>query len=74
MIQYREKYTHSLQVTTKAVLPYIMDLESRNGTKLNGEAIEAARYYELKETDLIQFGECPVDYVVMRGQEIAKQN
>lgn len=28
--------------------PYIMDLESTNGTLLNGEPIEPARYIELK--------------------------
>jgi hypothetical protein len=30
-----------------------MDLESTNGTKLNGENIDPARYYELMEKDII---------------------
>jgi smad nuclear-interacting protein 1 len=29
------------------VKPYLLDLESTNGTKLNGEKIDGARYYEL---------------------------
>lgn len=30
------------------VKPYLMDLESTNGTFLNGEKLEPLRYYELK--------------------------
>ena len=29
--------------------PYIIDLESTNGTYVNNNRIDAARYYELKE-------------------------
>merc|ERR1719149_543663 len=38
------------------VRPYIMDLESTNGTFLNGTKIEAARYYEMREKDKLKFG------------------
>lgn len=31
--------------------PFIIDLESTNGTLVNDEAIPAARYYELKAGD-----------------------
>ena len=43
-----------------------MDLESTNGTFLNGERIEAARYYELKHGDVVKFGGSTRDYVVMK--------
>ena len=29
--------------------PYVIDLESTNGTYVNNQRIESARYYELKE-------------------------
>ena len=29
--------------------PYVIDLESTNGTYVNNQRIEPARYYELKE-------------------------
>ena len=43
-----------------------MDLESTNGTLLNKEKIEAARYYELKPQDVLNFGLSKRDYVVMK--------
>jgi smad nuclear-interacting protein 1 len=43
-----------------------MDLESTNGTLLNGEKIEPARYYELIKDDVINFGFSKRDYVIMK--------
>ena len=43
-----------------------MDLESTNKTYLNGDAIEPARYYELREKDVIKFGESLREYVIMK--------
>merc|ERR1719220_2855222 len=37
---------HHRQTANMEVKPYILDLESVNGTFLNGKRIEAARYYE----------------------------
>ena len=48
------------------VNPYIMDLESTNGTFLNGEKIDSARYYELKHGDVIKFAGSTRDYVIMK--------
>lgn len=47
------------------VKPYLIDLESANGTKLNGKRVEASRYVELRDGDLIGFGESEREYVVM---------
>ena len=43
-----------------------MDLESTNGTFLNSEKIEAARYYELKHGDVLKFAGSSRDYVIMK--------
>lgn len=45
--------------------PYIMDLESTNGTFLNGVKIDAARYYQLKKGDVIKFGASTREYVLL---------
>lgn len=45
--------------------PYIIDLDSANGTSLNREKIEPRRYYQLLEKDVINFGYSTKDYVVM---------
>lgn len=43
-----------------------MDLESTNGTILNGKKIEAARYYQLLSKDIIKFGCSDREYVFMK--------
>ena len=48
------------------VIPYLMDLESTNGTYLNGDKIEGAKYYELKHQDVIKFANSSRDFVVMK--------
>lgn len=48
------------------VKPYLLDLESTNKSFLNGTAIEPARYYELREQDVLRFGESQREYVVMK--------
>ncbi|THH30721.1 hypothetical protein EUX98_g3456 [Antrodiella citrinella] len=48
-----------------AVKPYIIDLESTNGTHVNGEAIPTSRYYELQLSDVIKFGESAREYVLL---------
>jgi smad nuclear-interacting protein 1 len=43
-----------------------MDLESTNKTLLNGDPIEPARYHELREKDILKFGESAREYVLMK--------
>jgi len=47
------------------VLPYIIDLGSANGTYLNNQKIEAQRYVELKEKDVLKFGYSSREYVLL---------
>jgi smad nuclear-interacting protein 1 len=48
-----------------ACQPYIIDLESTNGTFLNGVRIDAARYYQLKRGDVLTFGASTREYVLL---------
>nr|CAD2130706.1 unnamed protein product [Meloidogyne enterolobii] len=50
--------------------PYIIDLGSGNGTFLNGERIEAQRYYQLKEKDVLKFGFSSREYVMLHEQSL----
>lgn len=60
-IQFRRKYVDEGPI----VLPYVIDLESTNGTFLNGERMEPARYYELRNKDSLKFGQSTREYIVL---------
>lgn len=47
------------------VLPYIIDLGSSNGTFLNNKKIEAQKYHELREKDVLKFGYSSREYVLL---------
>lgn len=47
------------------VRPYLIDLESANGTTVNGEPAPAGRYMELMDKDVIKFGLSTREYVLM---------
>lgn len=49
----------------KRVRPYVIDLESSNGTYLNNEKIVPKKYYQLFEKDVLKFGFSSRDYVVL---------
>lgn len=57
-------------VSHQVVKPYLMDLGSVNGTFLNGERIEAQRYYELMEKDLVKFGLSSREYVMLHDKSV----
>ena len=48
-----------------AVRPYVIDLESANGTKINGEALPERRYVEVMSGDVLAFGDSTREYVLM---------
>ncbi|CAD6577197.1 MAG: hypothetical protein ASARMPREDX12_008258 [Alectoria sarmentosa] len=39
------------------VKPYVIDLESANGTRVNGEAVPERRFVEVRSGDVVRFGE-----------------
>jgi smad nuclear-interacting protein 1 len=43
----------------------VIDLESSNGTELNGEPLESSRYFELRDKDILRFAGSEREYVVM---------
>ncbi|KAF2623340.1 SMAD/FHA domain-containing protein [Macroventuria anomochaeta] len=51
--------------TKGMVKPYVIDLESSNGTELNGKDIESSRYCELRDKDILKFAGSEREYVVM---------
>ncbi|XP_030023625.2 probable serine/threonine-protein kinase DDB_G0280133 [Manduca sexta] len=49
----------------RRVRPYIIDLESANGTFVNNKKIEPRRYVELLERDVVKFGFSQREYVLL---------
>lgn len=47
------------------VKPYLLDLESANGTHINGDQVPESRYLELRHKDVVKFGQSIREYVVM---------
>ncbi|KAM0285461.1 hypothetical protein ACHAQH_001410 [Verticillium albo-atrum] len=47
------------------VKPYLIDLESANGTELNGKKVAESRYVELRDKDMVKFGHSTREYVIM---------
>ncbi|RMD42007.1 hypothetical protein DV735_g3082, partial [Chaetothyriales sp. CBS 134920] len=46
------------------VKPYILDLESANGTTVNQDLIPEAQYVELRDKDVVKFGRSSREYVM----------
>ena len=67
VLQFRLKILKDDLDEVRVVLPYVMDLESTNGTFLNGERLAPARYVELREKDMLKFGSSSREYVLIRA-------
>jgi smad nuclear-interacting protein 1 len=66
VIQFRHQTTtNEYGDKTNKVKPYLIDLESANGTKLNGKLIATSRYVQLVDGDVISFGDSEREYVMM---------
>jgi len=61
----RIKYS-TFQDVLVNIRPYIIDLDSTNGTELNGEKIESRRYFEIRSDDMLKFGESTREYVFIK--------
>jgi smad nuclear-interacting protein 1 len=46
------------------VRPYLIDLETVNGTSMNGEVLPGGRYMELRDKDVLKFGHSTREYVI----------
>jgi len=71
VLQYRALPSKQQQIGEPEKLqcrPYLMDLESTNGTFINGVRLESARYYELRRGDVITFGASTREYVLLTEQ------
>ncbi|KAL2014196.1 hypothetical protein VTN00DRAFT_1721 [Thermoascus crustaceus] len=47
------------------VRPYLIDLESANGSTVNGDPVPPGRYVELRDKDVLKFGLSTREYVLM---------
>ena len=75
VFQYRlVNYTRPDGSTGRIVKPYIIDLGSTNGTYINNERIDAQRYYELKEKDVLKFGFSSREYVLLHEESKGGDN
>ena len=48
------------------IVPYLIDLNSTNGSFLNGDKIDNNKYYELRDKDSLNFGDKKIDFVLMK--------
>ncbi|KAF5360545.1 hypothetical protein D9756_004810 [Leucocoprinus leucothites] len=65
-IQYR--YIQEKGESKGVVKPFIIDLESTNGTLVNDEKIPAARFFELRTGDVLKFGLSNREYVLLNEE------
>jgi smad nuclear-interacting protein 1 len=68
MTEKREVVASGESRITRLVRPYVMDLGSTNGTFINGRKIEAERYVELLEKDVLRFGYSSREYVLLHAE------
>uniref|UniRef100_A0A131YHJ1 Smad nuclear-interacting protein 1 n=1 Tax=Rhipicephalus appendiculatus TaxID=34631 RepID=A0A131YHJ1_RHIAP len=61
-------YTRDNGTTGRRIRPYVIDLESANGTFVNNKQIEPRRYVELLERDVLKFGFSTREYVILHEE------
>ncbi|RSH91844.1 hypothetical protein EHS25_009214 [Saitozyma podzolica] len=72
VIQYRQiQEKNEYGDVTTTVKPFIIDLDSTNGTYVNDQEIPKSRYYELRNADVIKFGTSSREYVLLHEEASA---
>jgi smad nuclear-interacting protein 1 len=61
--RYREERGEFGEIKGRVRL-YVLDLESANGTSVNGREVEKARYVEVRDRDVLRFGHSEREYLV----------
>ncbi|EKM79360.1 hypothetical protein AGABI1DRAFT_113933 [Agaricus bisporus var. burnettii JB137-S8] len=64
----QHRYIQDKGTSSGTVKPFVIDLESTNGTFVNDEKIPSARFYELKAGDVIKFGLSNREYVLLNEE------
>lgn len=73
-LQYRlVDYTRSDGSKSRRVTPYVIDLNSANGTYVNNQKIESQKYVQLMEKDVLKFGFSSREYVMLHDQSKEEQ-
>ncbi|GAA6055047.1 Pre-mRNA leakage protein 1 [Rhodotorula toruloides] len=66
VLQFRQVVERNEFGDTKSLTkPFIIDLDSANGTMVNDETIPASRYYELRSGDVLKFAFSTREYVLL---------
>jgi hypothetical protein len=67
VVQYRVRPVTDADGRVRPVVkPYLMDVGSRNGTRLGGVPVEPFKFYELLPGDSVVFGAMEKEYVFMK--------
>ena len=68
-LQYRMiPFTKKDGSASRKVVPYIVDMNSANGTYVNNQKIEPQKYVQLMEKDVLKFGFSSREYVLLHDQ------
>ncbi|KAK0201852.1 hypothetical protein DFS33DRAFT_1455670 [Desarmillaria ectypa] len=67
-VKYVGDRVHGSRRIHSSFRPFIIDLESTNGTHVNDEVVPPSRYYELRASDVIKFGLSTKEYVLLHDE------
>ncbi|EFC43169.1 predicted protein [Naegleria gruberi] len=65
----KNRYVQSSLNNEEDIKPFIIDLKSTNGTFINGERIDDSRYYELKNNDILTFGQSSREFIILLNEQ-----